>query len=118
MVLTVSFALSLVIGLFVTIPAVMRQHHRPVDISVEISGPHDFTVRRTALSSAALPASTASRPASVTIASRPSVGQDGRVRKGDLPDGKSGKFFAEGLDKGQSEHKLICPSGKTFRIIR
>jgi hypothetical protein len=45
MVLTVSFVLSPVIGSFVTIPAVMRQHHRPVDASVEASRPHDFAVR-------------------------------------------------------------------------
>jgi hypothetical protein len=37
----------------------------------------------------------------------------GQVRKGDLPDGKSGKFFARGLDKGKSGHELICPSGKS-----
>src|ERR1700692_171365 len=44
---------------------------------VEASGPHDFAVRRQALSSVAPPASTASHPASVTIAIRPSCGEDG-----------------------------------------
>ena len=60
MVLTVSFVLSLVTGLFC--------HHRlqdhrlgRLDISVGMSGPHDFAVRKPARSSAAPPASTASR---------------------------------------------------------
>jgi hypothetical protein len=47
--------------------------HR-LDASVGASGPHDFAVRRSAPSSEAPPASTASRPAFVTIASRPSKG--------------------------------------------
>jgi hypothetical protein len=45
MVLTVSFALSLVIGLFVTIISAMQKHRCRVDAGVEASGPHDFTVR-------------------------------------------------------------------------
>jgi hypothetical protein len=44
---------------------------RKLDAGVEASGPHDFAVREVALSSLAPPASTASRPASVTIASAP-----------------------------------------------
>jgi hypothetical protein len=47
---------------------------RRLDASVGASGPHDFAVRRQAPSSEALPASTASRPAFVTIAIRPSSG--------------------------------------------
>ena len=103
MVLTVSFVLSPVTGLFC--------HRRladfwcistrlggcisaKLDASVGASGPHDFAVREKHLSSARLAiahgktrpaiksvpnaaASTASHPASVTIAKRPSVGQDG-----------------------------------------
>src|SRR5438477_9334145 len=77
MVLTVSFVLSPVIGL-------SCHRHRQVttcqlDAGVEASGPHDFAVRFTCCSSAAPSASIASRPAFVTIASRPSVEQDGRV---------------------------------------
>ena len=45
---------------------------RQLDTSVGASGPHDFAVRKLAHSSVALPASTASRPAFVTIAIRPS----------------------------------------------
>src|SRR5439155_3622445 len=43
-------------------------------------------------------ASTASHPASVTIAKRPSLGRDGTNFSFDLPDGLSGKFLREGLD--------------------
>jgi hypothetical protein len=45
MVLTVSFALSLVIGLSCHHPRREAKHRHRVDISVEISGPHDFAVR-------------------------------------------------------------------------
>jgi hypothetical protein len=71
-VLTAYIALSPVTGL--------SCHRRPrsclhrLDASVGASGPHDFAVRRSAPSSEAPPASTASRPAFVTIASRPSKG--------------------------------------------
>ena len=44
-VLTAYSALSLAIGLFVTIPSAMRKHRHRVDISVEISGPHGLAVR-------------------------------------------------------------------------
>jgi hypothetical protein len=65
------------------------------------SGHQDHTTSPSASkapSSEAPLASIASRPAFVTIASRPSVRRDGRIRKGDLPDGESGKFFARELD--------------------
>ena len=75
-VLTSSFVLSPVIGL------VCHRHrwncfHR-LDAGVEASGPHDFIVRKNMLSSEAPLASTASRPASVTIASAP-LGDETRV---------------------------------------
>jgi len=75
MVLTVSFVISLVTGLVC--------HHRiadtsaRLDASVGASGPHDFAVRKVSAFVNTLLASTASRPAFVTIASRPSVGRDG-----------------------------------------
>jgi hypothetical protein len=50
---------------------------RELDASVGASGPHDFAVRKPSAFVNALLASTASCPASVTISSRPSVGQDG-----------------------------------------
>ena len=58
-VLTVSFVLSPVIGL--SCHRHGRSCPRPLDAGVEASGPHDFAVRKGALSSAAPPASTASR---------------------------------------------------------
>ena len=71
---TVSFVLSPVTGLSCHHHRRDAKHHRQLDASVGASGPHGFAVRKSALSSVALPASTASRPASVTIAIRPSCG--------------------------------------------
>ena len=75
MVLMVSFVISPVIGL--VCHRRNRSCLRSLDASVEASGPHDFAVRLTCCSSKAPSASIASRPAFVTIASRPSVEQDG-----------------------------------------
>jgi hypothetical protein len=74
MVLTVSFALSLVTGLFVTIPGVKRELHRRVNASIGASGPHDFAVRQRRRSSFGAFASTASRPTFVTMANAPRSG--------------------------------------------
>src|SRR3984885_8627854 len=52
--------------------------------SVGASGPHDFAVREPSAFVNAPLASTASRPAFVTIASRPSVERDGEGYAGDL----------------------------------
>jgi hypothetical protein len=59
MVLTISFALSSVTGL--VFYRRLRNVFRKLDASVGASGPHDFIVRKAALSSAAPPASIASR---------------------------------------------------------
>jgi hypothetical protein len=56
-------------------------------------------------------ASTASRPASVTIANRPSVGQDGRLSAPDLPDMLSEIFLQKGLDSESGNY----PTGKSDR---
>jgi hypothetical protein len=77
MVLTVSFVLSPVIGL--SCHRHLRNCFHRLDAGVEASGPHDFAVREKVLSSAAPSASIASRPAFVTIATRPSV-WDGMAR--------------------------------------
>ena len=80
-----------------------RQASEDLTPTTEASGPHDFTVRNSAtsarrliahgpLNESPLPsrvtpdaaASTASRPASLTIRIRPSVGQDGEGYAGDL----------------------------------
>jgi hypothetical protein len=60
-VLTVSFVLSPVIGLLVTVAVAMRSIVDNLNASVEASGPHDFAVRVTAHSSFAPLASIASR---------------------------------------------------------
>jgi hypothetical protein len=75
MVLTVSFVLSPVIGL--SCHRHLRDTSRKLDAGVEASGPHDFAVRvSTVVIGAAT--STASHPASVTIAIRPSFGVEQR----------------------------------------
>ena len=74
-VLTGSFVLSPAIGL-----SCHRHPREPssreLDAGVEASGPHDFAVRVGTVRQPVPPASTASRPASVTIAIRPSVGRN------------------------------------------
>jgi hypothetical protein len=59
--------------LFATV-APEKPASQELDASVGASGPHDFAVRLKRHSSKAPSASTASRPTSVTIAKRPSVG--------------------------------------------
>ncbi|MDR3486541.1 MAG: hypothetical protein P4M05_16740, partial [Bradyrhizobium sp.] len=60
--------------------------------------PHDFAVRELSTFVNALLTSTASRPAFVTIASRPSVGRDGERYAGDLGWKGTGIFLQRGLD--------------------
>jgi hypothetical protein len=97
MVLTGSFVLSPVTGL--VCHRRQQSRLRQLDTSVGASGPHDFAVRLKRRSSAAPSASTASRSASVTIASRPSWGT-GRGRYiADLGQTRSEVFLALGLDR-------------------
>jgi len=74
---TAYFALSPAIGL-VCHRRLARLLAR-LDAGVEASEPHDFAVRKSAPSSLAPPASTASRPASVTIASAPLRDETARI---------------------------------------
>ena len=69
---TAYFALSPAIGL--SCHRRWRCLNRQLDAGVEASGPHDFAVRLKRCSSKAPSASTASRPAFVTTAKRPSSG--------------------------------------------
>src|ERR1700691_3320477 len=98
MVLTVSSALSLVTGLVCHHRRRDAKHHRQLDASVGASGPHGFAVRKISAFVNALLASTASCPASVTISSRPSVGQDGGGQAGDLRQKETEIFLQRGLD--------------------
>jgi hypothetical protein len=96
MVLTVSFVLSPAIGL--------SCHRHParlltrLDAGVEASGPHDFTVRVGTFRQSAPPASTASRPALMTLRNAPLSGQDARPYAPDLPNGEREIFLQRGLD--------------------
>jgi len=75
----------------------MRQHHRPVDASVEASRPRDFTVR---LARVRLSRQSVHRISSNVRddGQRPSFGQDARSRRRDLPDGLSEIFLQSRLD--------------------
>jgi hypothetical protein len=78
MVLTVSFVLFPVIGLFVT---VIGRLVRRFNASVEASEPHDFAVRIGALRLAHLRVHRSPRSTFVTIAKRPSWRSAGRPKK-------------------------------------
>jgi hypothetical protein len=106
MVLTVSFALSPVIGLFFTVTP-EKLASQELDAGVEASGPHDFAVRYQRRSSKALPASTASRPTSVTIASAPHEERDGEVMKV-ICVKREAEYFCGG---GWTGWSVICPPG-------
>ena len=84
-----------------------------LDSSVGASGPHDFAVRKITPSSEALPASTASRPAFVTIASRPCVGRDGRHIHLICISEKQKYFFESGWTKGRMRNRKRRPTGKS-----
>ena len=90
-------------------------HRRPsgnfasqeLDASTAASGPHDFAVRFTPHSSDMASASTATCPNVRDDGRRPSGGTGWRHSSFDLPDGLSGIFLCEGMDR----LLLICPSG-------
>src|SRR5438045_6262951 len=102
MVLTVSFVISPVIGLFC---------HRPqqvttcqLDASVEASGPHDFAVRISTFCQACFSVHRIPCPTSVTIAKRPSrVGRDGASCRSDLGCWRSRIFLRSGLDSSWTD---------------
>jgi len=102
-------------GLLSPSQAAMRKHCRRLDASVGASGPHDFAVRDNAFVACAVSSTASLNPTFVTIAKRPSYrGGTARACRDDLPDGQSGKFFAEGLDTipGDLPVGEITPSGE------
>src|ERR1700676_1227995 len=100
-------------GLFVTVAG--GYLFRQLDAGVEASEPHDLAVRKIGALVLALPASTASRPSSVTIAKRPSVGRDARDIKVILVK-REREYFCKRCWTGHlAKHQLICPSGKITR---
>src|SRR5436309_15868409 len=95
MVLTVSFVISPVIGLFC--------HRRfalaaKLHASVEASGPHDFAVRVSTVRQRCLRVHRIPCPTSVTIAIRPSCGTGWRGYNFDLGEAGMVLFFQMGLD--------------------
>src|SRR5258706_5330608 len=143
MVLTAYVVLSPVTGLFchrrqrikvLSKPGGPTQLRR-LDASVGASGPHDFAVRsnisrrravdrsqifRLALQSHRAQnaaASTASRPASVTIAIRPSVEWDGEGCRCDLGRAKTEIFLQTGLDRWnqKTDRSTSLPCARTMR---
>jgi hypothetical protein len=101
-------------GLFVTVAG--GYLFRQLDAGVEASEPHDLAVRKIGALVLALPASTASRPSSVTIAKRPFVGRDARDIKVILVKRERKYFCKWGWTGELAKHELICPSGK-IRLI-
>src|SRR5580692_4594019 len=71
----------------------LRRLLRKLDASVEASGPHVFAVRRSNALVKAPSTSTASLPASVTIAIRPCKGRDGGRYASDLGLTRRGNIF-------------------------
>src|SRR3984957_7815434 len=99
MVFTAYFALSLVTGLSCHHRPCDAKHHHELDASVGASGPHDFAVRRIALSSAAPLASIASQPYVRDDRETPlCVGRDGGRYAGDLGQMGMEIFLQGGLD--------------------
>jgi len=95
---TAYFVLSPVNGSFATV-ALERLASQELDASTAASGPHDFAVRFTPPSSVMASASTATCPNVRDDGQRPSSGTGWRQFSFDLPDGLSGIFLREGLDR-------------------
>jgi hypothetical protein len=97
MVLTASFVLSPAIGLSCHRRKRNAQALSPLDTSVEASGPHDFAVRVGAFRQARIRVHRIPLPPSVTIAIRPSYGNEtARVLKVFLPKGEAEYFCGMG----------------------
>ena len=104
---TAYFALSPATGFFATvIPEKLASQE--LDASIGASGPHDFAVRTHTPFVKGASASTTSRPAFVTIASRPSEwdGTAGEMKV--ICANREAKYF---FAKGWTAKSLICPSG-------
>src|SRR5450759_4940410 len=105
------FVLSPVTGLF------CHRHPRKLPFAnlTPASGRQDHTTSPSASAPfvKCASASTASRPAFVTIAKRPSEGRDGEYIGLIWVFGKSEYFFKRGWTRGAINCPLICPSGKS-----
>jgi hypothetical protein len=109
MVLTVSFVLSPVIGLF-------RHRHLArllarLDAGVEASGPHDFAVRVSTVRQWCHPRPP--HPARVDdVGQRPSVGQDTRLVELICPTGKAEYFSQRGWTAHRTDNRSDLPVGQ------
>jgi hypothetical protein len=113
MVLTVSFALSLVIGLFVTVaggiasanltPASRRQDHTTSPSARSAHRQARARVHR-------IP------PRGRDDRDRPSLGRDGAGYESDLGEARRKIFLQTGLDR-KSTNGVICSTGNQFDII-
>src|SRR5258708_14147723 len=116
MVLTVSFVLSPVTGLFCH--RHQRSCLRQLDASVGASGPHDFAVRKHTPSSLAPPASTASRPTLVTCATPLSRDRTAGVVEVIWVDREAEYFLQRDWTNSAQTNEVICPSGKSISVFR
>jgi hypothetical protein len=105
-------------GFFATIAGAMRKHRRQLDISVGISGPHDFAVRAAPFVFRRGRVHRIPRPTFVTIAKRPSFGaRDGGDNGGDLglrstlPRCDISTRRANHLARAKCCQELFCHSG-------
>src|ERR1700737_2744500 len=115
MVLTVSFVLSPVIGL--SCHRRLRSCLRKLDAGVEACGPPDFAVHLKRRSSAALSASTASRPALMTLRNAPLWDRTAGVVKVICPTPKAKYFCRQDWTAANPADEVICPSGKSERTF-
>jgi hypothetical protein len=91
---------------------------RQLDAGVEASGPHDFAVREKAPSSLAPPASTASRPTSMTLRNAPLSGQDGDEYTTDSISEKQKYFFDWGWTRRNAPAERDLPVGQNQEFHR
>jgi hypothetical protein len=89
------YALSRVPGLLATVACAS---YRRLDPSVARSGPHDFAVRFRQRSSCVAKASTASRPALMTLRNAPLIGA-GRAERTTISGYRKEKYLAAKLDR-------------------
>ena len=116
MVLTVSFVLAPETGLVVSVAAEKRQLLRQLDISVGISGPHDFAVRLRAFVWRVTIVHRIPRSTLVTTAIRPSNCEAGRPESVMLRlANREAKYFAARGWTRAAHCAVICPSGRFFR---
>jgi hypothetical protein len=110
MVLTAYFVLSPAIGFLVTVACAFR--HR-LDAGVEASGPHDFTVRVSAVRQKRSPRPPHPAPTFVTMANAPQRDGTAANMKVVWLKREQEYFSKRGWTRPLKNTLLICPSGQT-----